>query len=188
MGELSTSYISFGDVKAGVPLAIKLWCERLELITFLIMRSMNKYNRHVGVIAYLQLGRGMRPFPIQSQIPQRGRGIGSFVRRTGRRFVPMAKDMGREVLKAGLPEAGGLVHDVVGGVPVKRALKSRAKRLGKRTMDIGKANLGKAIKIAMQSGSGRGKGSKRLKRKSGKTAGLKRPPPFVGTWDKNVFM
>ena len=64
------------------------------------MRSMNKYNRHVGVIAYPHLGRGMRPFPIQSQIPQRGRGTGSFVRRTGRRFVPMAKDMGREVLKA----------------------------------------------------------------------------------------
>ena len=102
--------------------------------------------------------------------------------------MPMAKDMGREVLKAGLSEAGGLVHDVVGGVPVKRALKSRAKRLGKRTLDIGKANVGKAIKIAMQSGSGRGKGSKRLTRKSGKAAGLKRPPPFVGTWDNNVFM
>ena len=100
----------------------------------------------------------------------------------------MAKDMGREVLKAGLSEAGGLVHDVVGGVLVKRALKSRAKHLGKRKLDIGKANVGKAIKIAMQSGSGCGKGSKRLTRKSGKTAGLKRPPPFVGTWDKNVFM
>ena len=117
------------------------------------MRSMNKYNRHVGIIAYRQVGR----FPTSTMRPptQRGGGIKSFARRAGRRFRPVAKDIGKQLLKVGLSEADGLVGDIGSGTDLKRTLKTRGKRLGKRALDIGKTNIRKIFNVAKQLGRGR---------------------------------
>ena len=114
---------------------------------------MNKYNRHVGIIAYPQVGRGMRPFP--TMYPQKGGGFKSFARRAGQRFRPVAKDIGKQLLRAGLSEADGFVRDIESGKNVKQVLKSRGKRLGKRALNIGKANIGKVLNVTKQLGRGR---------------------------------
>ena len=159
------------------------------------MRSMNKYNRHVGIIAYPQVGRGMRPFPTSTMRPptQRGGGIKSFARRAGRRFRPVAKDIGKQLLKAGLSEADGLVRDIESGKNLKRTLKTRGKRLGKRALNIGKTNIRKVFNVAKQLGRGRGRVTKtrkgcKKKRQKGGRGFRSRPPPFIGSWDdNNVF-
>ena len=119
---------------------------------------MNKYNRHVGIIAYPQVGRGMRPFPTSytPPPPQRGGGVRSFARRAGRRFRPVVKDIGKQLLRAGLSEADGFVRDIESGKNVKQILKSRGKRLGNRALTIGKRNIRKVLNVAKQLGRGHG--------------------------------
>lgn len=120
---------------------------------------MFKYNRHRGIIAYPQLG-GRRGFAIEYPINvpgQRGRGIGSFLKRAGRRFAPVLKNVGKQVLQSALPEAQGLVNDILSGKKLKTSFKTRGRNMARKALKVGKANAGSLLSAALQSGSGRRK-------------------------------
>lgn len=114
------------------------------------MRAMNKYNRHVGVIAYpQQFGGGMmKPFPVQvfgrgfdeEVRPQLyGSGLlsslGSLGRTAGRALAREGKRQGRVALRGAVRGSVKSLGQSLAGVPErrrKRRLGTRKRRLGTR--------------------------------------------------------
>ena len=71
---------------------------RFTSLSFIAMRSMNKYNRNAGIIAYPQAGWGsLTPFPVQQRKhKQRGGRYKSFM---GYLFKRLSKTLGKKTTK-----------------------------------------------------------------------------------------
>ena len=101
-------------------------------------------------------------------IYQRGYGLRGVFQRTFRQAVPIAKHLGKNILKRGMQEAIGLGFDKLRGKNMNQAIKERLLRLGTSTIrDVGALS---SIKKKQGGEVGRPKG----KKKQGKVVKVKK--------------
>ena len=92
-------------------------------------------------------------------IYQRGYGLRGFFKRTFRQAVPIAKYLGKNIIKRGVKEAIGLGFDKLKGRNMNQAVKERLMRLGAST--IRNVRELSSIKKKQSGGVGRPKGQKK---------------------------
>ena len=96
-------------------------------------------------------------------IYQRGYGLRGVFQRTFRQAVPIAKHLGKNILKRGVQEAIGLGFDKLRGKNMNQAVKERLLRLGTSTIrDVGALS---SIKKKQGGAVGRPRGKKKNKGK-----------------------
>lgn len=122
------------------------------------------YDQYYGY----QAGHGINfPVFVGGKNYQRGRGIGSLLSGIGRAIIPLIKQGGKAVLKAGLRTGIGAARDALEGRNVKQGFITRGKAEGKRllanTIDSISSRPIKKIKRASSTQS---TGSRRRKKKS----------------------
>lgn len=89
------------------------------------------YDQYYGY----QAGHGINfPVFVGGKNYQRGRGIGSLLSGIGRAIVPLLKQGGKAVLKAGLRTGIGAARDALEGRNVKEGFIRRGKTEGKRLL------------------------------------------------------
>ena len=92
-------------------------------------------------------------------IYQKGYGLRGVFRRTFRQAVPIAKHLGKNLIKRGVQEAIGLGFDKLRGRNMNQAIKERLIRLGKSTIrDVGVLS---SIKKKQGGAIGRPRGKKK---------------------------
>ena len=127
---------------------------------------MTRVNPYVQYYLNQQKGYGSSPVfrgaPWQRGYGQMGYGLGGLFRSLARAVMPLAKSGAKALGKIALNTGAGVLNDVTSGKSVKEAAKSRLNQAAK---DAGKKAVNRVQRFAQ---TGRGKRSKKTKRKTGK--------------------
>lgn len=122
------------------------------------------YDQYYGY----QAGHGINfPVFVGGKNYQRGRGIGSLLSGIGRVIVPLLKQGGKAVLKAGLRTGIGAARDALEGRNVKEGFIKRGKTEGKRLLANAIDTVSqRPIKKIKRGGSSQSTSRRRRKKKS----------------------